>query len=364
MNGYRHFGSKLKEFITKDTTVANESTKVAIVIRVLLISVFVYFLADMAACWSIFDGQGRLLSVMFCVVIVALFAMSYSLRAKTAAWVFSFGMLAFIWFNLVWFGWSIGVQHYLIVILLLIFFVGYEGYRGKMILATIACGIRIGFYFRFHASPSAYTIPAQRQDLLQIINTVAIFWCLGVICYVFSKNSRELESKLVKYNEKLEKEALTDNLTGLANRRRAMDYIQQLMHEKTHDNFSLCMCDIDFFKRVNDTWGHDTGDVVLKQIAAIFRENMKGGCMPCRWGGEEFLLLFPGLNGDEAYEVLLRIRDKIKAMVVRHEDSEIRVTMTFGLSEFDYSHGMDDAIQEADGKLYYGKNHGRDQIVF
>ena len=224
--------------------------------------------------------------------------------------------------------------------------------------------LRIAMYYLYHEAQPLYEIPGHRKDLLQIINTITIFWCISVIAYIFSKSSREMESKLVKYNEKLEKEALTDNLTLLANRRKAKIYMEQILEGGLYDNISLCMCDIDFFKRVNDTWGHDCGDLVLKQIAEIFKKEMNGANLPCRWGGEEFLLLFPGCNGDEAYERLLEIRDKIKAMVVEYEGSEIRVTMTFGLTEHGFNSPLDVTIQEADEKLYYGKNHGRDQIVF
>jgi diguanylate cyclase (GGDEF)-like protein len=91
---------------------------------------------------------------------------------------------------------------------------------------------------------------------------------------------------------------------------------------------------------------------------------MPRGSLPCRWGGEEFLLLFPGLNGDEANALLMTIRDKIKKMVVEYEGHEVSVTMTFGLTEFDFQKTIEDAVTEADGKLYYGKEHGRDQIVF
>ncbi|MCR5281919.1 MAG: GGDEF domain-containing protein [Lachnospiraceae bacterium] len=358
------FSNKIKSFITKDTTVSNESIKVIIVIRILLLSVFLYFILNLALCWNVLDTYGRGLCVVFVCGIAVLFRMSYSLRARTQAWVFAIGMLFFIWYNLKWFGWWIGVQHYLIVILILTFFVGYDRYHIKMILAAGITYLRIGLYYLFHEATPIYEIPSHMKDLLQILNTIAIFWCLSVIAYVFSKGSREIESKLVKYNEQLEKEALTDNLTMLANRRKAKLYSAQVLSDGAYNNFSCCMCDIDFFKRVNDTWGHECGDLVLKKIAEIFKQEMKSPNLPCRWGGEEFLLLFPGSNGDEAYEQLVRIRDEIKSMVVEYEGNEIRITMTFGLTEHSFQSDIEATIQEADEKLYYGKNHGRDQIVF
>ncbi len=364
MNEKKGIGSKITGLVTKDTTGENESVKVIIVIRLLLISVFVYFLINMGIIWNVLDSRGLVFCVIFAIGMIALFYLSYRLRVTMASWAFCLGILVFAWCNLEWFGWNIGVQHFLSIILLLVFFVGYERYLYKFLLAGLTMALRLFFYYRFYGGTPVYEIPQRLGNILQILNTVTIFWCLSVICYMFSKDSRELEGKLVRYNEKLRGEALTDNLTGLANRRRAFDYVEQLVTENSVEAFSLCMCDIDFFKKVNDTWGHDCGDVVLKKIADIFRNEMSRQSLPCRWGGEEFLLLFPGKNGDDAYEILMRIRDAIKKMVVMYEGHEVKVTMTFGLTEYSFGKSLDDNVQEADEKLYYGKNHGRDQIVF
>ena len=352
-----------KELIKKDTTTQNESVKVILVVRILLLTVVFYFMGNIVLNWNILDARGIVVSVLFELAFGVLFALSYHFHVRASAMAFSIGIVCFIWLNLVWFGWWIGVQHFLMVILVLEFFVGYDGFRVKMYLAVLLCAIRISFYYYFSDAKSVYMIPERSKDFHQVVNTVTIFWCLAVICYVFSKSSREMEGKLVKYNEKLEREALTDNLTGLANRRRAMDYVDQILKEE-QGNFSLCMCDIDFFKRVNDTWGHDCGDIVLKEIAKIFRSSMRNGSMPCRWGGEEFLILFPGFNGDEAFDIVLEIQNNVKRTVVEYEGNKVSVTMTFGLTEVDFRQPIETAIQEADEKLYYGKNHGRDQIVF
>jgi len=360
----KKISKRFADLIKKDTTIKNESVKTMIVIRILILTVFFYFIVNFLLNWHILDGRGIVISCLYVLAFGVLFVSSYHIKVRTAATIFSIAMLLFIGLNLQWFGWWVGVQHFLIVLLVLEFFVGYDGFRTKMYIAVLICAIRIAFYFHFHNIKAIYEIPPQREDFLQIMNTIIIFWCISLISYVFGKDSRALEGKLVKYNEELEREALTDNLTGLANRRRAMDYVQQILKESENRNFSLCMCDIDFFKKVNDTWGHDCGDLVLKQIARIFKENVGNGNMPCRWGGEEFLLLFPNNNGDEAYDILVTIQNAIKQMVVEYEGKQVRVTMTFGLTEVDFHNPIETSIQEADEKLYYGKNHGRDQIVF
>ncbi len=363
-NSQKGIFSKIVQYIKKDTTIENESIKVLVLIRLLILSIFIYFLINLGIIYNALDTKGAVISSLFVLGFVGLFVMSYRLRVRSAAFVFSISMIVFIWLNLEWFGWWIGVQHYLIMLLVMEFFVGYGRYQLKALIAAVICMIRILFYYKYHTYVPVYLIPEHTKDLLQILNTISIFWSISLISYTFAKSSREAEAKLVKYNEKLEQQALTDNLTGLYNRRGGLEYVERFLANNRFENFSICMCDIDFFKKVNDTWGHECGDIVLKEISAIFKKELKGHNMPCRWGGEEFLLLFPGSNGDEAYGRLVDIRDKIKAMSVEYEGQEIRVTMTFGLTEFDFRKSIDDAIAEADERLYYGKKHGRDQVVF
>ena len=121
---------------------------------------------------------------------------------------------------------------------------------------------------------------------------------------------------------------------------------------------------VDYFKKVNDTYGHDAGDKVLQAIGKVFREEMEDKNMAARWGGEEFLLLFPDTNGDAAFIRLCEIRRKIKNIVVMKAGQEIRVTMTFGLAEYDYSGNYESMLTTADQKLYRGKEDGRDRIVY
>lgn len=244
------------------------------------------------------------------------------------------------------------------------FFSVYNRHKQKFAVATLLCAVRLILFHIFYGRDPFLPLPSSVNSSLQTINTIAIFWCLSVIAYVFSKDGQEMESKLVEYNAQLEQQANTDKLTGLYNRRKAWDYLEQLTLGKHHHNFSLCICDIDWFKKVNDTYGHDVGDEVLKGIAAIFAEEMQGKDMVARWGGEEFLMVFPDTNGDYAYTKLEHIRSRIKALKVQKGDVEVSVTMTFGLAEYDYNGGFEATIKDADRKLYRGKEEGRDRIIY
>lgn len=361
-------GNIFKRFaalIGKDTKAKNESKKTIVVIRIILISVIIYFSLNILVGRVISDVGSAIFYISFLAAFAGFFACTYYFRTIAVVWMFNAGMLAFIVVNIRLFGWNIGVQHFLIVMLLLYFFTGYKRYKEKFIYAAVICFIRLLLFHMYYKRTPAVILLNAENEMLQSINTIAIFWCISIIAYIFSRDSQELEGKLVSYNEQLQKQANTDALTGLFNRRMAWEYLEQLVESSEEiGGFSLCICDIDFFKKVNDNYGHDFGDEVLKGIANILKEETDGKKLAARWGGEEFLLLFPGYNGDDAYISLEHIRRKIKALKVKKDGKEVGVTMTFGLAEYDFSHTPDRTIKEADERLYQGKEAGRDRIVF
>ncbi len=155
-----------------------------------------------------------------------------------------------------------------------------------------------------------------------------------------------------------------DPLTRLYTRRigaSKVDYTQKLLNE-AGVKYCVCMGDIDFFKKVNDTYGHDAGDIVLHDVAHIFNENMLGHGFTIRWGGEEFLIIFEDADLEKAYNTLAKIRELVLAHEMPYGDDVIKVTMTFGLIEGD-GRNIEDIVKEADNLLYYGKQNGRNQIV-
>lgn len=157
-----------------------------------------------------------------------------------------------------------------------------------------------------------------------------------------------------------ERDTLTRLLTRRIGQARIATVQDQL--EKQGVKYCVCMGDIDFFKKFNDTYGHDCGDQVLRETAGIFNENMVGRGFTIRWGGEEFLLIFEDSTLDKAYENLKKIREKVISNELIYDGQRLKITMTFGLVEGD-SRDIEEIIKDADNMLYYGKQHGRNQIV-
>lgn len=175
----------------------------------------------------------------------------------------------------------------------------------------------------------------------------------------------EMGRASVILQESLIERISTDSLTGLLNRRSA--YIN-LEHEfasrKAEErDFSIAMGDIDYFKNFNDTHGHECGDVILKELSAVFQQFMKGRGFVARWGGEEFLFVFPHSSGGEAGDCLEALLERIQRGGFFYEDKNLRITMTFGVTQIDFAKTIDKNIKTADDKLYEGKQNGRSQVV-
>ena len=175
----------------------------------------------------------------------------------------------------------------------------------------------------------------------------------------------QAEDKLRRINENLERMANIDTLTGLSNRRHMNEYLAGLVFEYNRSNkvFTMAIGDIDFFKKVNDTYGHDTGDYVLSTAAALFKKFMKDKGHVARWGGEEFLFAFENMDLDKAYRFLDELRHEIEKTPMDFKEFHFNITMTFGIEEFNPRLGIESTINRADGKLYKGKQGGRNRVV-
>lgn len=355
---------KALDYINKDTSDQNESPKLIVVIWILVLSMLFYIITNSIIYISIQNNIGIGILLISFLVFLGLFFMSYRFRTTTVVYTLDLCMAAWIVVNIIYFGWNVGVQHFILVLLVLCFFSGYSQYTFKAFFAAVLCCFRIYLFYLCASKEPIVVLSTPMNNYLQIINTITIFWCISIVAYVFSKDSQALEGKLIDYNNQLQDQANTDALTGLYNRRKAMQYLEKLLTPSNTSFTSICICDIDFFKKVNDNYGHDVGDIVLQNLADIMTITLDKNILVARWGGEEFLLVFSGYNGDEAFACLETLRSSIKALEFKAKETTFSITMTFGLAEYDFSSDIDTVLKEADEKLYMGKENGRDQIVF
>lgn len=149
-----------------------------------------------------------------------------------------------------------------------------------------------------------------------------------------------------------------DVLTGLYNRRYFEEYIRDNIKEYKR-NYAIVMFDIDDFKKVNDTYGHETGDKVLQMVSGTLKKNMGENDIAVRWGGEEFIILFSDVDMVFAERKTIQILNDIRRTHIPVSNGSIRVTSTAGIETATDLRQYEAAIRKADKRLYYGKEHGK-----
>ncbi len=176
--------------------------------------------------------------------------------------------------------------------------------------------------------------------------------------------NEQLEKRAILQKE-LERLTQKDPLTDLYNRRR-MDELLKLEASRVtrnHSPFSIILCDIDHFKQINDSYGHETGDSVIYAVSEILRASLRQQDFVARWGGEEFLIALPDTGSQQAKTVAEKIRALCENHIVTHAEQRVRFTMTLGIDVFDGSKDIKATIAAADEALYEGKQTGRNTVV-
>jgi diguanylate cyclase (GGDEF)-like protein len=161
---------------------------------------------------------------------------------------------------------------------------------------------------------------------------------------------------------KLKQKAITDKLTGLLNRTVFYEILKKEINKslRYNRNLSLAMIDIDYFKSINDTYGHDIGDMVLKELSKIIKENIRQSDYAFRWGGEEFIVAMP----ETSIEGAEKLAEKLRIAVKEHKFYKVNfVTISVGVAEFFKNETIDELIKRADEALYASKEGGRNLVT-
>lgn len=156
-----------------------------------------------------------------------------------------------------------------------------------------------------------------------------------------------------------------DSLTGLYNRHYGEIWMKQVKEEArdTGEPFSIAIADIDFFKKFNDCYGHDCGDMVLRKVSELLQTQVGRQGYVSRWGGEEFLIIFKRFTLEESVNFAKEIREKLHRTELRYHNDGFHVTLTIGVAAGDSEKSIESMVKCADCALYEGKRNGRDQVV-
>jgi len=243
-------------------------------------------------------------------------------------------------------------------------------------LATMEVGACVGEMSIIEdRDPSAYVIAAEDTHLLVIHQTV--LWEMVNASHEFSKNLLVVLSERVRshnrviadsYGElrKFERHATTDALTGLGNRHSMEESFPREISRCEQDDrpVALIMIDVDNFKDFNDKFGHIAGDRALSAVASVLKSQFRPHDVMIRYGGDEFTVLLPGVNAEQALEIADRVRLSVSGDTGDGSDSliQIPVRISMGIAELEKSGTLDKLIRAADAALYRAKRSGRDTV--
>lgn len=263
-------------------------------------------------------------------------------------------------------------EQYIILLIIMISYIVFfvESYTRRMIFSITVMTICVCFYFFLHSVLGKYEAPLLVAKMSEIQSQLTMFFSMSVLFFLFAwvsiqtiRNHDRVE-KLQRDNSRLKSSNDMDFLTGVYSRK----YAQYILDEhyriycETGKLFSIAIGDIDFFKTVNDEYGHEAGDVVLQKLGKIFMSSIRETDVASRWGGEEFLFIFEA-DLDTAIDVLERLRQKIENTLFQSRERDISVTMTFGCTQIKPGETVLELVHRVDSYLYWGKKEGRNRVV-
>lgn len=180
--------------------------------------------------------------------------------------------------------------------------------------------------------------------------------------YEYSRN--KAYHYTLELSKKYQELAHVDALTQLSNRRDALVLLkrEQSRAARSKEKLSIILCDVDYFKKVNDLYGHNAGDAVLIELAKIFTSSIREQDCVARWGGEEFLFILPGTVAENAYHLAEKVLRNVRSNLVNYKGENISVTVSMGIEQSNGNRTIDEIISSADKYLYQAKNSGRNQI--
>ncbi len=229
--------------------------------------------------------------------------------------------------------------------------------------AVLGYGLIILYIFYYQ--PQRINIEFELLQLLAFTGTIMVMLYTGSSIHRLRERAKkqyiELQEALI-VNREL---AISDELTGLYNRRHFMEILekQKALSERKGTDFILCFCDLDHFKQINDTFGHHAGDIVLQKFSNILKNTIREVDFAARFGGEEFVCLLIDANMKDAEKVTERIRKSLESFNFNDIAPALHATVSIGVANFKQFHTIQEMLMNADHRMYQAKRLGRNRVV-
>lgn len=262
-------------------------------------------------------------------------------------------------------GWESGFHIYILMVVPTLFFPPYFRMSSRITVSSLLGVIYCALYFFSQRAEPVYDLPSAIILSFNYFNMFNMFVLLTWLSYIMHRAVGMLENRLRNRNAELSYLASVDPLTKILNRRSMERFISTVFNTETRagSQIAFIVADIDHFKTVNDTWGHECGDMVLEEVSRVMAATMREGDRIARWGGEEFLAVITVGSAEGALTLGERMRKAVADSRINFTGHEIAVTATFGVSIRETGEEAKSCIERADSAMYHGKRSGRNRVV-
>lgn len=218
----------------------------------------------------------------------------------------------------------------------------------------------------FLYEPERIEIKFELLQLLTFSGTITVMLFTGSSIHHLRETTKNQYIALQQALELNKRLATTDELTGLYNRRYFMEKLikQKALCERDDSDFVLCFCDLDYFKQINDSFGHHTGDIVLQKFADILKSSIREIDYAARFGGEEFVCLLVKTDVSNAVKVTERIRESLAKYNFNDIAPSLRATVSIGVANFKQFNTIQETLMSADNRMYRAKSSGRNKVIY
>lgn len=279
-------------------------------------------------------------------------------------------VLAFVWVGVMVYYSLSPIRGSIIALYVVIFVFGIFrlSLRDFFVLVAVAAATYAGaVMLLYHNHPEA--VNPFLETIRIVLLLVALMWFSLIGAYI-----RKLRGKVVKTNtelqnamKRIEQLVIHDELTGVYNRRHLLDILERekALADRSGVNFAVCLLDLDDFKKINDTYGHLAGDVVLREFAQAIKKDIRKEDYVARYGGEEFVVVFTGARCEEnSTDCALRIQSITRRLAFQEIDPAIRLTISIGITIYRFDEPLDDLLTRADTAMYRAKKSGKNRVEY
>lgn len=254
-------------------------------------------------------------------------------------------------------GWQNGFHLYLLLLIPVTFLYGSKPQTRRILLTELVVVFYLLLDYHLYDKPAMIELSPMLSMLIRYLNVIVCFGCLSYQLHFYAACIRDSGHPPIDKPD-------TDRLTGLQNREAILSKIDEIFSSSAlnRQHMSLIIADIDYFKMINEQYGHNIGDAALIYVAQILHDSIRHNDRASRWGGGEFLLLLPGGPLKSAEQIAERIQAKLHQLPLHKNGQTITISMTFGIAELLPGEDFNQCLIRADMALRNGKANGRNRI--